>query len=200
VYGRATAANAYYRIWDGVAWTAEAAIAPPVGETLRVRWSALASDPGSDRLVFGAGTVDDGSASHLWVSVWDGAAWAPATELTRSQERDLDYPNLAVAFEGTGGEALAAYATDTLTQRVQYRTWSVTGGWSSEQSGPDIAGNANSITLAPEPGGSRVMLLAQDGASQLHAALWTGSAWGAPQLLEADTTEVKFQPFLFLWR
>jgi hypothetical protein len=43
------------------------------------------------------------------------------------------------------------------------------------------------------------MLSAQDANSHVNYVLWDGSGWGTPTELGTSTTEVKNQPFLFLW-
>jgi hypothetical protein len=201
VYGKSSGASAFYRIWDGTSWSTEGTIAPPAGDPPRVRWSMLAADPGSDRLAYAAQTIAADGSSQIWLSRWDGAAWSPGTLVTTSHLSNLNYPTVAVAFESTTGDALAAYTVDASTRQVAYRTWAATAtDWSAEQPGPDLGVNANSLTLTADPSSARVMLLAQGSDSSLHAGLFDGVVWGLPTRLESDTTETKNQPFLFLWR
>jgi len=69
------------------------------------------------------------------------------------------YPGVAVAFEGTSGEALATYRENART--VRYRTW--TGSWSGEQVGPDVVDqDPTSMTLYPRSGADEIMLLVEE--------------------------------------
>ncbi len=53
--------------------------------------------------------------------------------------------------------------------------------------------------LDADPTSDRVMLSVQDGGSDLNYVLWDGAAWGTPSQQESDTSEVKNQPFVYLW-
>ena len=55
---------------------------------------------------------------------------------------------MAVAWESTTGQALAAYATGA--DAVRYRTWN--GTWSGEQTdGPDVGHHTDALTLDADP-------------------------------------------------
>ena len=53
--------------------------------------------------------------------------------------------------------------------------------------------------LYPSPSSNNLMLVAQNGVSEMWFSLWNGAAFGDAVLLETNTAEVKNQPFLFLW-
>jgi len=92
----------------------------------------------------------------------------------RRRATGYTYPNVAVAFESTTGQALAAYGSGTDTT-VHYRTWN--GSWSADQTGPALGGIPNSMTLDADPGSDKVMLSVQDASSDLSYVLWNGSSW-----------------------
>jgi hypothetical protein len=195
-YAKSGDANVYYQIWDGTSWSAEASVAPPGGVTSDANWVTLGSDPGSDRIVMGVVT-SGGTAADIWLSVWNGTSWETSVEAETTATGSV-YPNVAVAFESTSGQALAAYGEDG-SNTVKYRTWDSGSGWSTEQIGPDIGGEPNSLILAADPISDQIMLSAQDANSHVNYVLWDGSGWGTPTELGTSTTEVKNQPFLFLW-
>ncbi len=158
----------------------------------------VAADPGSDRIAIGVLTVGSG-ATHTWLSVWSGAAWGTPVAATSSQNINLNYPNVAVAFESLSGDALAVYAQDTSTNSVQYRTWSLGAGWLGPFTGPPLGANPNSQMLYPDPASDRVMLASQDSKNDLHYVLWDGTSWSPDDELETNTGETKNQPFIFFW-
>ncbi len=192
-YGKNGDANVYYRMWDGSSWTAEADVTPAAGITGEVAWLSSASDYTSDRIVLGV-TTNSGEA---WLSVWNGSAWE-TSELAETGITGTIYPNLAVAFEGTTGQALITYGEGTETA-FRYRTWNTATGWSEEQTGPDIGGVPNSMTLDPGPTSDHIMLTVQDDANDLHLLHWNGGAWGTDNELSTNTGEVKNQPFVFIY-
>ncbi|MGD9140686.1 MAG: right-handed parallel beta-helix repeat-containing protein, partial [bacterium] len=190
-FGRG-APSVYYRTWDGSTWSAVDSLARAIGSLGDVRWTTLAADPTSDRIVLGVLTT----AADVWLSVWDGDAWGPrqtATEFAHG----TTFPNVAVAFEGLSGEALAVYGNGTT--RVRHRIWSSAAGWSGPLDGPVCGGVPNSMTLDTCPGSNSIMLAVQDDSRELNYALWSGTFWGPPDNQGSDTGEYKNQPFLFLW-
>jgi hypothetical protein len=159
----------------------------------------LGADPMSDRIAVGVLTSSDGSNSSIWLSLWTGTAFEAAELLTDAQVSNMNYPNVAIAFESSSGDALAVYAADGSTTNVHYRTWTQASGWSGELVGPSLGANPNSMTLDGNPSSDEIMLSAQNGDQVLNYVLWDGTAWGAPAEMESNTGEIKNQPFLFLW-
>ncbi len=194
VYGNGTS-SVYYRIWNGSSWSVEDSVAPPAGVVSYARWTALGSDPNSNRIVMGVQSSDpDG-----WVCVWNGSAWETPELLTVST-LVLDAataPNVGVAFESTSGQALAVYGR-SLQNVFYYRTWINGSGWSGEQIGPGLGENSNSLILNSDPLSDQIMLAAQDDGSDINYVLWNGSSWGTPTALESASGETKNQPFVFL--
>jgi hypothetical protein len=191
--------NGYYRIWDGASWGAEGEIAPPVSEDLAPRWMTLGADPGSDRIALGVVTYGASLHSDVWVATWTGSEWEPATTGTTAQIEDLSFPNVAVAFESASGEALAVYSPNGTAVNTRYRTWNDADGWSEAITGPGLGAPANSLMLYPAPSSNAMMLVAQNGVSEMWFSLWNGAEFGGAVLLETNTAEVTGQPFLFLW-
>ena len=186
----------YYRTWNGSSWSAEGSITVPAGTTTSSssRWSTIASDPTSDRIIIGVHNQVNGG----WVAIWDGSAWGNKQTVTTAGS-GTNHPWMAVAFEGMSGDALVTYGESN--QYVRYRTWPAGGSWGSQQSGPDMgtAEYVNSMMLYPRPGSNEIMFVGNDDDSDLELYPWDGSSWGSYMQPTTNTGEIKNQPFLFLW-
>ena len=187
-YGKGTD-DVYYRLWDG-SWGSESMLAGINGGY--ARWTTLASDPNSNNIVIG---VLENNAD-VWLAVWNGAGWMNQITATATGS-GTTHPVVAVGFEGTSGQALAAYSGMDATP--EYRTWTSGSGWSAQANAPDVGANPNSVMLYPNPQTDGIMLATQDANSDLNYSLWNGSAWGSVTELTTNTGETKNQPFLFLW-
>ena len=198
-YGKDSNANVFYQTWDGSAWSGENSIIPLAvslsASPPRTEWITLASDPNSDQIAMGVVT-SGGTAADIWLVVWDGSSWETPIMAETTATGSI-FPSVAVAFESDSGQALAAYGQDGVDS-VQYRTWSG-GTWSAEQTGPNTIVGANSLILNADPYSDNIMLSVQDQDSDVSYICWDGTSWGAATELATETTEVKNQPFLFLW-
>jgi hypothetical protein len=191
VYSRNNA-DANYRVWNGTSWGPENTITKASGIGGKVRWTTLASDPGSDRIALGVLTFN----AETWFAVWNGSSWG-AGVASPSPSPGSIYPNLAVAFESSSGDVVAVRGQND--KKLLYRTWTSSGGWTSEVVGPDMGGTPNTIMLDADPDSDHMMLSAQDNGNDLNFTLWDGAAWANADELEKESAEVKNQPFIFLW-
>lgn len=196
VYGAASLGGAY-RTWNGSTWSAAGAFSAPAGESLAPRWFVTATDPNSDRVALGVLTWGDGSNSHVWLDVWDGSAWQTPQTATTTQNPDMLYPSVGVAFERWRGRALAVYMPNTSTDIYDYRLWTVVGGWSSAMSGPDINANAHAIHLEHDPYSNAIMLSSVDSDSDINFALWNGASWDPRVEMDSDAGTNLGQPIAF---
>ena len=192
-YGKNNDPNVYYRIWNGTTWGTEASVAAPAGVTGEAKWLVSATDMTSNRIVLGATSA----SNEAWLSVWNGSSWQASLQ-AETGTTGGSYPNLAVAYERTTGQALATYGEGTQAL-FRYRTWDAATGWSTEQTGPTLGGVPNSMTLDSAPASDGIMLSIQDANNDLYYSLWNGGAWGAATKLSTNTGEVKNQPFVFIW-
>ena len=112
-----------------VAAVMQAAASPHRDEVIAVsgdvRWTMVAADPKSDRLMFGVLTGDN----EIWLTSWSGTFWLNGPIVTTIAAKDIA-PTVAVAFEGLSGRALA--------------TWSDADDVCAIGSGPRECGPANS--------------------------------------------------------
>ena len=184
--------DVYYRFWDGLTWSAEDSLAKPASASGNVRWTTLGSHPGSNRIALGVLT----RSADTWLNVWDGTSWGTSQTATTTASCQ-DCPNVAVAFEGASGEAMAVYGDNSSSPR--HRTWSSGSGWSGDLAGPAIGDKLRSVMMSTHRSSDRVMLSAQDDNKDLNYVLWDGTNWGSASEQETDTDETKNQPFVFLW-
>ena len=192
-YGIDGSSSVYYRMWDGSSWSAEASIPAATGVTGDAAWLTTATDYNSDRIALATMT----RAGEVWLNVWDGSAWE-TSEPAETGTTGTIYPNFGVAFESSSGQALAVYG-ESGSSIVKYRIWDSASGWSAEQNGPDLGALPNSMTLDAAPASDDIMLSVQDANSDLHYVLWNGSTWGTDNVLTTNTSEVKNQPFAFIY-
>jgi len=181
-----------YRTWDGSSWSAQQTITPSIDPGSDVRFTVLASDQFSDRIALGA----IAELGETWFMIWDGSAWGSELVATLNGNSTTTL-NVSVAFEGQSGDLLAVYGE---SGAIRYRTWSVSGGWSAQQTGPDLGGaTPTAMTLSADPFSDYIMLAVQDSNGDLTYADWTGSAWGSPAVQEINLDPAAKQPFVFLW-
>ena len=181
-----------YRIWLGDGWDGVASLDAPGGTTGNVRWTVLGADPNSDRIVLGVLTTNQ----EIWLAVWDGDTWADTVSVATASNGVM-YPNVAVAFEGTSGQALAAFGT---TNALLYRTWNFGSGWSEADTAAITTNNPSTIILKPAPNSDEIMLGAIDAGSALSFVKWDGDSWSGRFEEETDVDEVRNQPFEFVWQ
>ncbi len=187
-YGKGTD-DVYYRLWNGT-WGGEAMLNGINGGY--ARWTTLASDPNSNNIVLGV--LEDNA--NVWLAVWNGTSWVNQLTATTTGS-GTTHPVIAVAFEASTGQALAAYSG--IDQTPEYRTWTSGSGWSAEANAPSVGATPNSVMLYPDPLSDDVMLATQDSNSDLNYLLWNGSAWGSTNELTTNSGDTKNQPLLFLW-
>ncbi len=189
VYGSGSG-DIHHRTWNGASWESESILAGIGGGY--ARWTTLGADPTSDRIGLGVLTND----ADVWFAIWDGTGWIDQVTATTTSTGTTELP-MAVAFESASGQAVASYG-ETGNQLL-YRTWASGSGWSGSAKIVEIGATTNSMVLEPDPASDAAMLVVQDDNSDLHWIPWSGSAWGADNVLETSSGETKNQPFLHLW-
>src|SRR5262249_54242394 len=142
-----------YRVWDGASWGAGQTVSAPASVTDDPSTIALAADPTSNRIALRTLT----KAGEGWLSVWGGGSRGSSL-LASSATTSATDPVAAVAFESQSGDLVATYSEST--NQVRYRTWTSSGGWSSELNGPDIGSTQtpNTMSLTADPYSNEIML------------------------------------------
>jgi hypothetical protein len=190
VWGASKADNAYFRIWDGVSWSAQAD-APVIGAA--PVWLRLASDPTSNRILLG--TLDD--AKHVNVMFWNGASWEAPFEV-EAGVGTTDGRCFDVAYESSGDEAMVAWWDNGVTT-LDYRVWT-SGVWSAEMTGPELGDQIWIVQLVPSPVTDIIVLSAKIHTAAheetLTVARWSGSVWGAPATVELDSSDGSTESFM----
>jgi VCBS repeat-containing protein len=195
----ANSADVQYRVWSGSAWSSESSIGVASGVTSssELYSTAIASDPGSNRIAIAA----KDAANEVWLAVWDGSSWG-SKQLATTSGVDLPehHATMAVAFERQSGDLLAVYGKAS-GPNVYYRTWTQAGGWSAEATGPSVGGTdvPNVSKLYADPYSNTIMLGVQDNAYDLNFVAWDGSAWGAVTELDYNTVFSFRESFTFVW-
>ncbi len=180
VYRKSSALTTpYYRIWNGISWSAEAA-APDFGAGGDIAWLHLTAKTGSNEIML-AGLKDN---NDLFAVVWDGSAWGSVT--TIETEALCDYQCFDVAYERNSGEALIAYRESSGTT-PRYRTYSG-GSWSGEASANDVGGAPQWLRLSTNPvaTSNSIVMAVLDDQRDLNVQVWNGASWGATVELDAD--------------
>jgi hypothetical protein len=183
----------HYRQWNGSTWSGGGISDPAGGPSDRAQWTAIAADPNSDRIALAVAT----EFNTAWLTVWDGSSWDTAV-LASNNTLHTDRQNVAVTFEASSGEAIAAY-TRFSDRAILYQTWAPGAGWSGELRGPTFTTHPDSITLDSDPNSDAVMLSVLEQNRQVGFSLWDGSTFGAIQSLGANAGTNFAQPYLFLW-
>jgi uncharacterized repeat protein (TIGR01451 family) len=194
-YASGTAGVVAYNLWNGSAWSAAATLSPPAGTSGYARWTVLASDPNSNRIVLGL----ESNGQSAWMDVWSGSAWGTSALGTANGAVDVANLEIAVAFESKSGDALAVYQNNLAATELEYRTFSG-GAWSAATDFGSFGGKVSrGVTLSANPFSDQIMLLANDDGNILRSFLWSGASLGAPVQLESSTSSKAGQPFAFAW-
>lgn len=180
-----------YRTWNGAAWSAELTVAAPAGANAAndPRFSVLASDPTSDRIVLGV--VAGGVSNETWFAIWDGGAWGSHLLATSSGASSTTM-NAAAGFESQSGTLFVVYGEASNTFR--YQIWTGGTGWSGPWFGPNLGAMPNSMAIYSDPHNDHLALVLQDDARDLHFTEYFSS-----QEFETNSGETGHRPFLFLF-
>ena len=170
-----------------------------------VRWTRIASDRKSDRIIVGVLTDD----KNIWTAIWDGAAsgtnvWeSESVEIHTADAKYNDRPQFSVAFESLSQNAMIVYSVSD-TDAVLYRVFDHT---SSAWSTPKNLGlgtpsdHAVSIRLSSDLLSDELMLIVEDNSKRLFYSVWNGTDWmlNPTVSLDDDTDDNDKEPFLFLY-
>jgi hypothetical protein len=146
---------------------------------------------------------DTGSEAALHVRHWTGRMWSQVTGgtiLNAIQSADTDERGFDLAFESSSGDALLVHADGDANPT--FRTLE-NGVWSEAAPVFGAAPGAGKVLwaeLVPDSGSDRVALVVLDDQNDLSAAVWNGSSWTNPILLETGVvTAREFRAFDLAW-
>ncbi len=179
VYAEKSQAQPRYRTYDGTSFSSEMS-APSIGKT--PRWIRLAPRPGTDDILMVCLDKDKDINGNLWsgsTSTW-GANFELSNDARHDNRRCFD-----VAFEVSGSRALIVYSHKN-QDRLYYRTWTTTGGWSTEATGPELSDVPDVIALYPATVGSTIYVVASTKGRKLFGVTWNGSKLSSATLLDSN--------------
>lgn len=175
-----------------------------------VRWTRIASDRKSDRIIVGVLTDD----KKIWTAIWDGASsgtnvWeSESIEIHTADAKYNDRPQFSVAFESLSQRAMVVYSVNdgATPHYVLYKVFdhtSATPAWSTpkklELGTP--SDHVVSIRLSSDLLSDELMLMVEDNSKRLFYSVWNGTDWtlNPTVSLDDDTDDNDKEPFLFLY-
>ncbi|NQU07604.1 MAG: hypothetical protein HQ583_03510 [Candidatus Abyssubacteria bacterium] len=170
--------KAHYAIWDGAAWLGEA-VTSNMGQ--KGPWLRLASDPSSNRIL--SGLID--KDNDINVMLWDGTSWGAPLEVETNAET-LTERCFDVAFEGGGGQAIAAWSENN-AHAVEYRIWT-SGVWSAEQTGSNLGNDIKIVQLKSSPLSDVIFMTTKTDDNDLQITYWDGAVWDSPLEIETNSS------------
>lgn len=155
-----------------------------------MRWLVARSCPTRDEIALG--TLDKRKDVRIAFRIngtWGSSSLLCADSGT-SKDRGFD-----IAYEASSGDAIVAYWSKA-SKRLAYRV--VTDGSIGVEQTLSLGSDheiARYISLTPRPSGDLIIALAMKNNNDLYSVAWNGSAFGTPQLLEADCDTNKNEDF-----
>lgn len=173
-----------------------------------VRWTRIASDRKSDRILVGVLTDD----KKIWTAIWDGASsgtnvWESESVVIHTADAKYnDRPQFSVAFESLSQNAMIVYSVNdgATPHYVLYKVFDHTSSaWSTPEKLElgTASDHAVSIRLSSDLLSDELMLMVEDNSKRLFYSVWNGTDWTLnPTLsLDDDTDDNDKEPFLFLY-
>jgi hypothetical protein len=176
VYGENGQSTPRYRTLSGTTWGSENSL-PSTGSA--PKWVTLASDPASDKIMFGG--LDN--SNDINVNVWSGSSWGTNYE-HESSAPATDRRGFDIAYEAGGTEALLVYV-ESSENKLQYRTWNGSS-WSSEQDGTDLGALGRTVQLRTGTAAGEIFIGATDDGSDVELMRWTGSSMSSKTQIEGS--------------
>ena len=198
-YGVAGDARVHYVQYENGVWTTPGVL--PFNMAGQVFLTQLAQDPGSDRIVLAASSVNVVALLDIRfdqaVAVWDGDAWRQSF-VTSPVSLLNSGIKTAIGFESVSGDVLAVYSDDSTA--LKYRTLTASDvSWSTPSSLPALVDRAGVVRLFADPASNQLMLGVQETSGRLTYTAWTGDAFDTRYLAEDDTGSSGTPAFTWLW-
>jgi hypothetical protein len=177
VYNTNVANQVSYRIWSGLAWSAQANQALATVSIGVPYWIELAPNPlaASNEIAM----IVLGSNVDVYGLRWTGVAWNNMgvaatwdTTAATATRKAID-----VAYEQQTGRAMFIWG-DSVAGDQYYRIWNGAALTANTQlTIPAMGGVAYWVRLAPDTFSNRIMFSVQDAGRDLNTRLWSGAAW-----------------------
>jgi hypothetical protein len=149
----ATTGAPKYATWNGTSWSGAASV-PAIGGGAPAGWLTLAASPARSSNEILLACI--GTDNQINVNRWSGSAWG-SNLVVETAARASHQQRVDVGYQPDGAKALVVWHRLGQT-RLYYRTL-VGGAWSSEQAGPDMTTESETIRLARGAGQTEQMML-----------------------------------------
>ncbi len=121
-----------------------------------------------------------GASRALNAFVHNGSTWT-RTLVTAALGSGADFASYDIAYEQLSGRAIVAYRRDATSEgrQVVYQIWNGSS-WSSFLTATADFGTGNTIQwlkLYPKSQTNEIIMIVQDGGSNIRTFVWDGSAW-----------------------
>lgn len=160
----ATSGVPKYKTWNGSSWSSTGTL-PAIGGSSPAGWIKLEGSPlrSSDAVLFAC----IGTNNQINVNNWTGSAWGTNTVIDTSAAANNE-PRVDLAFQPDGATGLVVWHTSGQNS-LRYRTWSGSA-WSSQQTGPNMTSETESIRLVRGANSNVILMLARRAGSAGYAA------------------------------
>jgi hypothetical protein len=159
----ATSGAPKYATWDGTSWSGSASL-PGIAGGVAAGWIKLEGSPlrSSDEVLMAC----IGTNNQINVNNWTGSAWGSNLTIETSAAANTR-PRVDVSYQPDGAKALVVWHKSGQNS-LPYRTWSG-GAWSSQQTGPDMTAQTQTLRLVRGFNSTEIMMLARRSAGTSYA-------------------------------
>jgi len=166
-----------YRLWNGSAWSDEAAANATYAGTNYIRWMRLIAKPGSDEMLLAY--LDFGN--DLRAQIWNGSAWTSVKVLSTNVETS-SYQSFDVVYEQGTGMAMAVWGESNAIKNSTWNgsSWSAAGTIFTDT-------DPYWIKLASDPNSNNILMSEMNENEAIYASAWNGSGWSSKLEIENDT-------------
>ncbi len=174
-----------YSIWDGSDFSPEST-GPTFGASVNIDWVVVETTPTGKMM------VGKDNANNAYASFFDGTSWGPVKSLgavANNGSRGFD-----AAVERLSGRVMIVAGSGTSLKYWVYDggSWVVDG---STVSGSLGSGTKYFVEMASHPSSNEIALTFCDSVNDAYGVIWSGSAWGNEQILDANLSLSNyFQP------
>ena len=175
----------HYSIWDGSDFFPEST-GPTFGASVNIDWVVVETTPTGKMM------VGKDNANNAYASFFDGTSWGPVKSLgavANNGSRGFD-----AAVERLSGRVMIVAGSGTSLKYWVYDggSWVVDG---STISGSLGSGTKYFVEMASHPSSNEIALTFCDSVNDAYGVIWSGSAWGNEQILDANLSLSNyFQP------
>ena len=188
----------HFNIWanrfDGVSWgTAEMIETDDAGDAMLPQIAM--DDTGAAIAVW---RQNDGTRNNIWANRFDGVSWGTAEMIETGDAGDAMLPQ--IAMDDTGAAIAVWRQNDGTRNNLWANRFDGVSWGTAEMIETDDTGDATLPQIAMDGTGAAIAVWTQndDNSVNLRANIWAnrfdGSSWGAPELVETNSTSLATLP------